>query len=287
MRTLKRTVVIGLVCFLGTATIASAGMNLNFFSDKKNATSPTQTHENQDFTPAQTKQIEKIVREYLVNNPKVIVDVFGALRAQEAAKKKAHLTQSISEHATQLFHAPLSPVLGNAQGDVSLVEFLDYRCQHCKEMGETIAQLIKSDPNLRLVIKQLPIFGGESEYAAKAALASQKQGKFQAFHEALLKAKMPINETTVTQIAKQQKLNIKQLRQDMQSAEINQQMKDNVALAEALSIAGTPTFIVADSAVKHAHYMMGAVEVTTLKKAIATARGQEGQSNKDTQTMAE
>lgn len=271
MKALKRAVIVGLFCFLGAATVASAGMDLNFFSGKKSSAQP---HETQDFTPAQTQQIEKIVREYLVNNPKVIVDVFDALREQEAAEKKAHVTTSISEHATQIFHAPLSPVLGNPQGDVSLVEFLDYRCEHCKEMGGVIAKLIKSDPNLRVVIKQLPIFGEDSEYVAKAALASQKQGKFETFHEALLKAKMPLNKKTIAQIAKQQRLNIKQLHRDMESAEVAQQMKDNVALAEALAIAGTPTFIISDQDMKQANYMMGAIDMEALKQSIATARGQ-------------
>jgi protein-disulfide isomerase len=226
----------------------------------------------QELSPIQTKQVEKIVHHYIVKNPSVLVDAFKELRQQQAnnAQKKAKM--AIDKNAKQLFGKSTSPVLGNKQGDVTVVEFLDYQCHHCKMMKNEINTVLKGDEKVRVVIKELPIFGPESIFAAKAAIASEKQGKFHAMHDALLASKRPLPNKKVLDIAKSIGVDVKQLEKDMQNPAIQEELKANQALAESIGLVGTPAFIVSNKKGSETVFMPGRTDAKHLQEAITKVR---------------
>jgi protein-disulfide isomerase len=227
-----------------------------------------------NFSDSQTKQIQKIVHDYLVQNPQVLVEASQAYQDQEMAKAKTKTQQGIAKNSKLLFNSPGSPTVGNLAGDVTVIEFLDYQCTHCREMSAVLDNLIKADNKVRVVIKQLPIFGGASKYAAQATIASIKQGpaKFLAFHRALLEMPMPVTNEKVLEVAKKVGLNADQLQADIKNKAVEDQINENFKLAQDLGLLGTPAFIIGNRSGSHVEYVPGAVTVDSLKTTIATVR---------------
>lgn len=202
-------------------------------------------------TTLSTQQVQQIVHDYLLNNPQILVEMSQKLQQQQnqqmqQIQQKAQ--QTIPGIASQLFNANTSPVTGNPKGTVTLVEFFDYQCPHCKDMTEILDNLTQKDSNLRVVYKEFPIFGANSQYAAKAALAAGQQGKYVEFHTALMQAADPITPDQVNAIAKNLGLNMDQWQKDMASAAITQELNANVKLAQQLQLMGTPAFVVSNTA---------------------------------------
>ncbi len=226
------------------------------------------------FTESQVKELQKIIHDYLVQNPQVLIEASQAYQEQELAKAKTKTQQAVSKNIKTLFNSPSSPTVGNLNGDVTAVEFLDYQCTHCKEMSTVIDNLIKSDNNLRVVVKELPIFGGSSKYAAQASIAAIKQGpdKFLAFHKGLLQAASPLTNEKILEIAKSSGLNTSQLQADMKNKAVEDQLNSNFKLAQDLGLLGTPAFIVVNRDGTHVEYVPGTVTIDNLKKAISKVR---------------
>ena len=220
------------------------------------------------FTPHQVSDIQKIVHDYLVNNPQVLVEVSQALQRQTEAQQQQYAQKAIKQNVKALFEDPASPVAGNPNGTVTLVEFFDYQCGHCKAMNEVIQDIVKKNENLRIVFKELPIFGSESQFAAKAALASVKQGKYYAFHDALLSAENPLTQDKVFQVAKSVGLDTDQLQKDMNDPAIQQQLASNFKLAQALRLVGTPTFVIGNKASTKFQFIPGATTPENLQSMI-------------------
>lgn len=226
------------------------------------------------FSDTQVKQLQKIIHDYLVQNPQVLVEASQAYQDQELAKAKTKTQQAVSKNVHSLFNSPGSPTVGNLNGDVTVIEFLDYQCTHCREMSTIVDNLIKGDSKLRIVIKQLPIFGGSSKYAAEASIASIKQGqdKFLLFHKNLLELTLPLTNEKVLEVAKKSGLNTEQLQADMKSKGVNDQINDNFKLAQDLGLLGTPAFIVGNRNGSHVEYVPGAVTIDNLKQTISQVR---------------
>ena len=208
---------------------------------------------NDAMTPQQKKQIESIVREYLIQNPEVVVEslqVFQNKQMQEARQTAKKTQDNSVKFANQLFHQSTDPIAGNPSGAVTVVEFFDYQCPHCIEMAKTMDEVIKTDKNLRVVLKEFPIRGPMSEFAARAALASQKQGKYVEFHNALMvSTQQPLTESIIFDIAKSVGLNTDQLKKDMGDKSVDAQIKANYKLAQDLQLMGTPVLFVAKSTI--------------------------------------
>jgi protein-disulfide isomerase len=216
-----------------------------------------------DFTPAQVQAIQSIVRDYLTKNPDMLV---GALHAAEAKLDRdadAKTASLIAGHRQEIYDNPQTPVGGNPQGKVTLVEFFDYRCPYCKETQPSLDKLEAKDPQLRVVYKEFPILGPVSVSAAHAALAAARQGKYEAFHRALMNAHGNLTDDTVFRIAESVGLDVAQLKHDMATPQINEAIEANMKLADALGINGTPAFVIGDQVVP------GAVDMTGLKKLVA------------------
>ena len=195
---------------------------------------------------AQKKEIEKVVHDYLVANPEVLLEASQALQQKQQQNMQQQAQSAIKENTDQLF-AGKTTVLGNPKGNVTIVEFFDYQCIHCKKMSPVIEALIKKDSDLRVIYKEFPIFGKSSELASKAALAAGMQGKYQVMHHALINAGKELNEEKIMEAAKQAGLDMKKFKQDMDSKEVAAELEANRALAEKLHLMGTPAFIVAST----------------------------------------
>lgn len=163
---------------------------------------------------------------------------------QQAQAQFKKTQQLIPQNAIDLFHSGKDPVV-NGKGTVTLVEFFDYQCPHCINMTAVIDAIAEKNKDLRIVYKELPIFGGNSQYAAKAALAAAKQGKYDEFHHALMKAKPPLTNDTVLAIAKDTGLDVDQLKKDMDSKAVADILANNTKIAGKLGILGTPAFFIA------------------------------------------
>ncbi len=182
-------------------------------------------------------------RAYIEGHPEVIID---SLNRAEARRKDALVnaaSEQLSARRAEIFNDPASPVGGNAAGDATLVEFFDYNCPYCRKAAPLLGQPISDDPKVKVIYKEFPILGPGSLFAARAALAAQKQGKYLAFHDALYAAHGPITEAATIEVARSVGLDVDRLKTDMADPEIDAAIKSNLALAEALQISGTPTWV--------------------------------------------
>ncbi|OGT66018.1 MAG: hypothetical protein A3J38_10510 [Gammaproteobacteria bacterium RIFCSPHIGHO2_12_FULL_45_9] len=222
------------------------------------------------FTPAQVTAIQQITHDYLIQHPEVLLEASQALQKQMEAKQQQAAMGAIQKNVAGLFQDPLSPVAGNPKGSVVMVEFFDYQCGHCKQMTRTIDHLVTQNKQLKIIFKELPIFGNNSEYAAQASLAAAKQGKYFAFHQALLSVPGGLNPQTILQTAKTVGLDVTRLQQDMKDPTIAKELQANQTLARDLQLAGTPTFVLANGALTQFRFVPGAAPEADLQKLISS-----------------
>jgi protein-disulfide isomerase len=196
------------------------------------------------FSDAQKTEIGEIVRQYLMENPEVLLDVSKALEARQQQAEAEQRKGALAAHAKAIFHGSNDFVAGNPNGDVTIVEFFDYNCGWCKKGFPEVMSLIEKDKNLRVVLKEFPIFGGDSDYAAIAALAAKKQNKYMELHAALFSHEGKITQQVVDDLAKANGIDLEKLKADMKSPEIAQSLAETREIAQALAINGTPAFII-------------------------------------------
>lgn len=194
----------------------------------------------------QKKQVEQVVHDYLVNHPEVLLEASQALQQKQQDEMQQVAKSAIQKNATELFK-PDGAFTGNPKGNVTLVEFFDYQCVHCKRMKPIIGELSTKNPKLRVIYKELPIFGKRSETASRAALAAAKQGKYAEMQAALLKIEKRLDDALVMSTAESVGLDMAKLKQDMKSKAIEDELAANQALAEKLNLMGTPAFILAST----------------------------------------
>jgi protein-disulfide isomerase len=218
------------------------------------------------FTPEQRQEIETILKDYLVHHPDILLDALQS--AEEKAKSEEHdkASAALAARRQEVFDDPATPVAGNPKGDVSLVEFFDYRCPYCKQVEPALEKLLGEDKDLRFVYKEFPVLGPASLTAARVALAARKQGKYEAFHRAMMALKGQIDDDAVFKVASSVGLDLDRLKRDMADPAIDRQLKANFKLAEALDIKGTPGFVIGSEIVP------GAISLDDLKQLIDKAR---------------
>ena len=212
------------------------------------------------------EQIEEIVREYLIDNPTVIVEALQVYERQMAEENARSTDVAMADLAVQLYGDPDTPEAGNPSGDVVVIEFFDYRCGYCRRSAPDLFGLVRDDSNVRLIYKEFPILGSGSMMASRAALASRKQGLYQPFHEALMTADIDFSEASVMEVAELVGLDAERLKADMEDPEITAHIEANYALAHALGIQGTPAFIIGDELIP------GSLDRAELDKLIKQAR---------------
>lgn len=221
-----------------------------------------------NFTPGQTDAIRQIIRDYLVSNPEVILEAIEALKQKDQANAEVRARRVLTARKADLFDDPGSPVGGNPQGDVAVVEFFDYRCPYCKRVHPDIVRLLRDDRNVKFVYKEWPILGPPSVYAARAALASRVQGKYVEFHAALMEVKGSLDEAAVLGAAASVGLDVDRLKRDIeaQSGSFREIFARNDDLARNLDITGTPAFVIGDVVIR------GAANLEAMRKAVADVR---------------
>ncbi|HSV29153.1 MAG TPA: DsbA family protein [Candidatus Omnitrophota bacterium] len=200
----------------------------------------------QTLSPEQADAVRKVVRDYLMEHPEVIVDAMEALREKMNAQAETEAKKAIAAHKEALFNGKDDPVGGNLKGDVTVVEFFDYNCGYCKVVLDPLAEAVKTDRNVKVVYKEFPILSADSATASRVALAAKKQGKYEEVHRAFMKFRGKLDEKTIFRLAGEAGANVDQLKKEMMAPEIDAQIKKNVELAHALNIGSTPTFVVGD-----------------------------------------
>lgn len=210
------------------------------------AFSPALFADSASISAEQKKEFEKVVHDYLVQNPEVLVEASQVLQQKQQAELQNQAKEAIAKNANDLFLGNIS-IAGNPDGSVTLIEFFDYQCIHCKEMRGVVEQLVKNNKNLRVIYKEFPIFGKTSEMASRASIAAAMQGKYVQLHTLLLKAEKRLDEKAIMQAAKTAGLNMKKLKTDMNSQKVTSILTANRSLAEKIHLMGTPAFIVAST----------------------------------------
>lgn len=227
----------------------------------------TMAHETENTSTPSQGLTDAVIERYIRTHPEVIMESLQAMKAKREAELRERQKVALAAKQQELLHDPMSPVSGNPKGEITVVEFFDYRCGYCKKAASSVTALQKEDPRVRVVYKDFPILGEPSELAAKAALASQAQGKHQVFHEALLASHDDMTKDTILKIAAGVDLDTTRLEADMANPEWQTVIEKNRALAEELGISGTPGFIVGTELVP------GALDLNGLK-ALITRAGQ-------------
>jgi protein-disulfide isomerase len=211
-------------------------------------------------------RIKALIAETLRDNPELILEALQALEARQAEAEAAAAAAVLTNERALLERDPNAPVLGNPDGDVTVVEFFDYNCPYCKRAMPEIDALLAQDGQIRLVLREWPILSEGSALAARAALAARKQGKYPEMHDALMNLRGKLEADTVMRIAGEVGLDLEKLKADMQSPEVEEHIATSMRLADALGFNGTPAFIVGDQLIP------GFVEKAQLAEAVASAR---------------
>jgi len=229
---------------------------------------PASAQQNETLTDQ--AKIEQIVHDYLMAHPEVIIEAVDKYQKDQEKASAQKQAQALVDRRDELLHTAADPVIGNPNGDVTIVEFFDYRCPYCKSVAASFIDLYEKDGKVRLVLKEFPILGPESEFASKAALAAQKQGKYREFHLAMMTFKGKLTDDDVRRLAGQVGIDVDKLQQDMKDPAIADTINRNYALAEALGIKGTPAFILGNELVP------GAITADEMQKRIAALRNPPG-----------
>lgn len=230
----------------GSDTATATDTNAAKTSDK---TSSSKTAATSSFSAAQKKDIETVVRDYLLANPELMLEIQTALDTRLQAQADNRAKKAIADNAKDLFKRADSPAAGKADGDITVVEFFDYNCGFCKRGLDDIVKLIDGDKNVRVVFKELPILSKASEEAARVALAAKLQGKYWDVHRALLAHRGQADKASALDIAEKLGLDKAKLEADMTSEAVTKEIELVRNLASKMNINGTPHFLVGDHSI--------------------------------------
>lgn len=228
-----------------------------------------------EFNDTQKSEIEKIVTDYLLENPDVIRKVFGVLRKQDEEKERqamaermAHAKMALAANKEEIFNGKNQVVLGNPKGDVTLVEFLDYNCGYCKQAFSAMLELMDSDKNLRVVLKEWPVLGPPSMEAALVAVAVTKAApdKYWDFHKGMMTLRGTASKESALRVAEKVGISRKKLEELYEDKTMVKPIEDAYRLADALQLTGTPGYVVGDEVIP------GFVPVNVLKEKIKEIR---------------
>lgn len=224
-------------------------------------------------TTSEKAKIENIVHDYLLNNPDVVIQAVQNYQRQqyEKAEQTVKQTQKMApNYAKALFQQSNDPSIGNPNAKVTIVEFFDYQCPHCVDMAPVVADIVKANPDVKIIFKEFPIRGPMSEVAARAALAANKQGKYYEFSHALLTVNKQLTDEVIYNTAKTVGLNVDQLKKDMNDKAVANEISNNIKLAQNLKLFGTPAFFIGNTTnLKNTiDYVPGRMEQAQLQAAI-------------------
>jgi len=224
----------------------------------------------QSFSDSQRGDIETIVRDYLLAHPEVLEEAMAELNRRQTAAEAEKQKASVATNAETIFNSPRGVVLGNKDGDVSFVEFFDYNCGYCKRAMADMLDLMKTDPKLKVVLKEFPVLSQGSVEAAQVAVAVRMQDptgkKYLDFHQKLLGGRGAADKARAMAAAKEAGLDTARIEKDLASPEVRATIEENFKLAEAMGMNGTPSYVIGKQVV------IGAVGLDNLREKIGIAR---------------
>jgi len=224
----------------------------------------------QSFSDTQRGDIETIVRNYLLAHPEVLEEAMAELTKRQTAAETEKHEASVAANAEAIFNSPRGVVLGNKDGDVTFVEFFDYNCGYCKRAMTDMLDLMKSDPKLKVVLKEFPVLSEGSVEAAQVAVAVRMQDaggkKYLDFHQKLLGGRGPADKARAMAAAKEAGLDTARIEKDLANPEVRATIAENFKLAESMGMNGTPSYVIGKQIV------IGAIGLEGLKEKIGLAR---------------
>lgn len=221
----------------------------------------------QGLSEAQRAEVLEILRRALREDPSILRDALMALERAEQEARRAAQAEAIAQHAAQLFRDPADAFRGRAEARIVLVEFFDARCGFCKQLHPTMVELVRREPDVRVVLKDIPILGPNSLLAARALIAAQRQNQYLALHDALMRLREEPTEAVLRREAERLRLDWARLRREMDDNAVLARIDRNLSLARALGVEGTPAIVGGTT------LLPGAVDLATLQEMTARLRG--------------
>ncbi|MCS0501799.1 DsbA family protein [Ancylobacter mangrovi] len=217
---------------------------------------------------SQRKEFEAVIHDYLLKNPEVIQEAIVELQKRQAAAEANQRDQALASLKPLIFESPRGAVVGNPNGDVTLVEFFDYNCGYCRHALADLVKLTQEDPKLKVILKEFPVLGPGSVEAAQVAVGVRMVApdKYFAFHQKLLGGRGQANKDKALAAAKEAGVDMTALAKAMADPEVNATLQESMKIADALGIDGTPSYVAGDSVI------VGAVGHDQLKSAIDSVR---------------
>jgi protein-disulfide isomerase len=262
MTSLKPAVGTGFARLIGGAVLASLCLGAPL-------PAPAQAQQAPAFTDQQKAAIRDIVKEYLVQNPELIQEAMNELERRQTEAEKTARAKAISELSERLADPARAVVIGNPQGDVTLVEFFDYNCTYCKKSLSDLSALMQADPKLRVILRDFPVLGPDSVEASMVAVALKQQlkaDKYLDFHIRLLESKGPVGRERALAVAKELGADMARLQKDIDQPETHAIIEETMRFGDALRLQGTPAFVVGREVI------FGAVGEEPLRVAISETR---------------
>tara|TARA_A100001011_G_scaffold112958_2_gene119538 strand:- start:15331 stop:16107 length:777 start_codon:yes stop_codon:yes gene_type:complete len=227
-----------------------------------------QLNEAKTLTLSQKKEVRDLIKKFIKNNPELIVQSVQKMRKKNQRQISDTHKKNIKKYKNLIFYDNQTPVIGNPNGDITIVEFFDYNCGYCKSSLKVIKKLLKEDTNIRFVLKELPILTPSSEFAARVALTSWIYDKtlYEKLHYSFMSMSGKLSKNRIMGIAKSFGVSEKLMKKKMFSDPVNQILENNKLLANKLGISGTPGFIIDTKVIP------GAIELSTFREIILEIR---------------
>lgn len=234
---------------------------------------PAAASDLENMTDAERAAFRAEVRAYLLENPEVILEAVQNMRERDAQEAEKQDQVLLSQLSKEIFEDGVSFVGGNPDGDITIVEFLDYRCGYCKKAHTEVAQLLKDDGNIRWVVKEFPILGPDSDLASKVAIATLNHYGDEAYyrlHNTLMEFKGPVNEKTIERIAQESDVDLDPIRDLINSASVSEHINRMHTLGQQLNVTGTPAFVIENTILR------GYLPLADMKSIVAEVRANAG-----------
>lgn len=223
----------------------------------------------ENMTAAEEQAFGEAVRGYLLENPEILIEIIDLLEARQAAEAEGADQNMIAANAEEIFNDGHSYVGGNPDGDVVMVEFIDYRCSFCRRAHPEVHELVNTDGNIRKIIKEFPILGPESVEASRFAISTLRVEGPEAYarvNDALIERRGDFSRRGLERLARDMDLDARRIIAEMDSPEVTEVIDENRALAQRLQISGTPTFVVGDQ------FIRGYVPLDGMRQVVSQVR---------------
>ena len=201
------------------------------------------------FNEGQRAAMEDFVRNFILDNPEVLMESVNRYRDEEVKKKEEGSVKVLKENMSFL-NSGKHPQIGNPKGNVTVVEFFDYNCGYCKHALKAVQELTEKDKNVRVIFMEFPILSAASTVASKWAVAANMQGKYWAFHQATLESNAPKDEENLAKIAQSVGMDVEKAKKDAAGKEVENYMASVRSFGDKLSVTGTPAFIIGEQIIR-------------------------------------